>query len=86
MPHYRIKGNTILAQQPALMMSNETLYRVVAISLHMFLNFILISYLMSFDWTASWLRFAGFLAIVLVLFLLFVKHLLSFITFIKSKP
>ncbi|HWJ92235.1 MAG TPA: hypothetical protein VNR87_14055 [Flavisolibacter sp.] len=66
-------------------MSNQTLYRVIAISLHMFLNFILISYLMSFDWTASWLRFGGFLIILLVLFLLFVRHLLSFIAFIKSR-
>lgn len=66
-------------------MKNKFLYRLVALLLHVFLNFIFISYLMSFDWTSSWIRFFLFFTVVLILFLLFVKHLLSFILFIKSK-
>lgn len=65
-------------------MNNKFLYRVIFISLHIFFNFILISYLMSFDWTVTWMRFGLFILILVVLFILFVKHLISFIQFIKS--
>ncbi|RYY85901.1 MAG: hypothetical protein EOO15_15805 [Chitinophagaceae bacterium] len=66
-------------------MTNKLLYRVVALTLHLFLNFIVISYLLSFDWTGSWLRFFGFVLILMLLFVLFVKHVLSFLQFLKSK-
>lgn len=65
-------------------MNNKLLLRVIFISLHIFLNFIFISYLMSFDLTGSWIRFSLFVLLVLVLLILFVKHLISFILFIKS--
>ena len=61
------------------------LYRVIGVALHTLLNFILVSYLMAFDWTSSWVKFTGFICLIIILFILFVKHLLSFIHFIKTK-
>ena len=63
---------------------NKLLFRVVAILLHVIINFILISYLVSFDLTGSWIRFFLFLFLVIILVGLFVKHLLSFLLFVKS--
>jgi hypothetical protein len=66
-------------------MNNGLLFRAVAISVHIFLNFILVSYLMRYDLTGSWVNFTLFIVFMLILLALFVKHLLSFIMFIKSK-
>ena len=66
-------------------MNSKLLFRVVSISLHIFLNFILISYLMSFDWTGSWLRFSLFIFVLLALIALFVLHFVHFILFLKSR-
>jgi hypothetical protein len=66
-------------------MDNKLLLRVILISVHIFLNFILISYLMSFDVTGSWVKFSLFILLVISLLILFIKHLISFILFLKSK-
>ena len=63
---------------------NKLLFKVVFILLHIISNFILISYLMSFDLTESWIKFSLFLLLVIILVILFVKHLLGFLLFIKS--
>ena len=65
-------------------MNNKLLIRVIFISVHIFLNFIFISYLMSFDLTETWVKFSLFILVLLLLLILFVKHLISFILFIKS--
>ena len=65
-------------------MFNALMLRTTALVVHIFLNVIVISYLVSYDPTGSWIRFAVFIAALLVLLILFVRHLVSFISFIKS--
>ena len=67
-------------------MINTLLFRTMAIILHTVLNIIIINYLLAVDVTGSWVRFGIFVAIILALFLLFVKHFFSFIRFLKSTP
>lgn len=63
---------------------NSILYRTVALVMHAVLNLVIISYLVRFDTTGSWVNFTAFIAAMLVLLILFIKHLVSFIYFIKS--
>jgi hypothetical protein len=63
----------------------HSLLRLLAILLHALLNFIAISYLTDLDITGSWLLFAGVVLVVLVLLYLFLKHVFSFILFLKSR-
>jgi hypothetical protein len=64
---------------------NNFILRLIAIILHAILNFVAVNYLTNFDLTGSWLIFIGFILVLFVFFLLFIKHLLSFIYFIKNK-
>jgi len=64
-------------------MNNLTI-RTTAIISHAMLNIFIVSYLMDYDISSSWLSFLGFVLLLLVLLLLFIYHLLSFIHFIKS--
>ena len=64
-------------------MNNLTI-RTAAIIFHALLNIFIVSYLMDYDISSSWLAFLGFVLLLLVLLLLFIRHLLSFIHFIKS--
>jgi hypothetical protein len=64
---------------------NNTPLRAAAILLHLLLNFFLVSWLMDFDLTGGWIRFALFLTVWLLLLLLFVVHMISFIRFLQSK-
>ena len=64
---------------------NQVAIRTILLILHATANFILISWVYNFDLTGSWLRFFGFIAGVLLLLFLFIKHLLSYIYFIKTK-
>jgi len=66
-------------------MSTQLLVRVVFLLIHIALNFIVVSYLVSFDWTGSWIRFFLFIILVLVLAFLFIRHIISIIYFIKSR-
>lgn len=63
---------------------NSFLLRFISIILHAVLNFILFSYLTDFDLTGSWIVFIGFLIVVIFLNYVFLKHLASFIHFIKK--
>ena len=64
---------------------NPLLLRTAAILLHAVANFLLITTLYNYDLTGSWLKFIGFIILVLFLLFLFIKHLLSYIYFIKTK-
>jgi hypothetical protein len=66
-------------------MNNRLLLRALAITIHIFLNFFLVTWLMKFDITGSWINFFLFIIAVAVLIVLFVIHLLSFILFIKTR-
>lgn len=58
--------------------------RFAAIWLHALLGFILLDYCFNLDISSSWLLLVGFSIIVLVLVWTFIKHLLSFVQFIKT--
>ncbi len=64
---------------------NQFALRTVLIILHAAANFILITILLDYDISGSWVRFIGFIALALLLLFLFIKHLLSYIYFIKTK-
>ena len=59
--------------------------RVGAILAHVILNIIIISWIVNFDITGSWLKVAGFAAVLFILLVLFIKHLISFINYLKTK-
>ncbi|MEO7922333.1 MAG: hypothetical protein ABIR30_01515 [Chitinophagaceae bacterium] len=63
---------------------NPLLLRTFAILIHAVANFILVTWLLNYDISGSWLYFVGFIAICLLLLFLFIKHLLSYIYFIKT--
>ena len=58
--------------------------RAVAIILHALANFVAVSYLLNYDITSSWLATICFVVVVLLLLFLFIKHIVSFINFIKT--
>ena len=64
---------------------NHLLFRLAALLLHAVLNFILISYLMDYDITVSWLKVVGFVLLIFMLLIAFIVHLLSFIKLIKTR-
>ena len=64
--------------------TTNSFVRIVAILIHAFLNFILISFVLGYDVGASWLSFSLFILLCFTLFALFVFHLFIFIRFIKS--
>ena len=65
---------------------NIILFRTTALILHTFANAAVVIYLTGYDVTASWLRVMAFTLIMLVLLALFIRHVVSFINFIKSAP
>jgi hypothetical protein len=62
---------------------NKLLVRIAAILIHSLLNFIIVSWLLNYDISGSWLAFFIFILVVLVLLYLFIRHIISFIYFIK---
>ena len=64
---------------------NSILLRVILLLLHALINFALISWLMNFDITGSWLAVGVFVIGVLLLMVVFIRHLLSFFSFLKTK-
>ena len=64
---------------------NSMITRIAAIIVHALINIIIISRLTDYDLTGSWLSFFGFVLLLLILFFLFIKHLVSVIHFIKNK-
>ena len=59
--------------------------RVGAMLAHVILNIIITSWIVNFDISASWLRVAGFAAVLFILLVLFIIHLISFINYLKTK-
>jgi hypothetical protein len=64
---------------------NQLALRTIFLILHAVANFILITLAFNYDITGSWALFIGFIAVALLLLFLFIKHLLSYIYFIKTK-
>ena len=63
----------------------RTALRTSAIILHTLANFIILSYLMSYDITGGWLSFALFVLACIVLLTALALHVLSFIRFLQLK-
>lgn len=59
--------------------------RIAALLFHAVLNFIVVTGLTNFDLTGSWSLFAAFAAVVFVLLYLFLRHVVSFVCFLKNK-
>ena len=64
---------------------NSMLLRLVLLLLHAFINFALVSWLLNFDITGSWLAVGAFVIGVLLLMVVFIRHLLSFFSFLKTR-
>jgi LPXTG-motif cell wall-anchored protein len=63
---------------------NNLIFRTAAIIFHALLNVFIVSYLTGYDITGSWFRFIGFLLVLFFLLFFFIRHILSYIHFIKS--
>jgi hypothetical protein len=59
--------------------------RLMALLLHAVLNFIVITWFTNFDLTGSWLVFTGFVVAVFALIYFFLKHIVSFLHFVKNR-
>ena len=64
---------------------NSLFLRVGALLAHVILNIVIVAYATDYDVSGSWLAFIGFLILLFILLALFLKHLISFIQFIKTK-
>ena len=64
---------------------NQLLFRTFLLLLHLVANFVLISYVFRYDITGSWIGFIGFIILAFFLFYLFIRHLISYINFTKTK-
>lgn len=64
---------------------NGILLRTGLLLIHGFLNFVLVSYLLNFDLTGSWLALTGFIILLFTLMVLFIRHVFFFYSFIKTK-
>lgn len=58
--------------------------RTFLILIHAFINFLLVSWVLQYDITGSWMGFTLFIILCLLLLVLFVKHLVSFIKYLQS--
>jgi len=64
---------------------NNTILRVGALFIHVIVNIVIVAYVTRYDISGSWLSFAGFMVLLFILLIAFIKHLISFISFIKTK-
>jgi hypothetical protein len=64
---------------------NNFFLRILALLLHAAANFLVVTWLLNFDITKKWLYFIGFVALLLALLYLFIRHITSFIYFLKTK-
>jgi hypothetical protein len=64
---------------------NSIFLRVAALLLHAVANFVLVNYLVNFDIAGKWVYFIGFIVLLLILIYFFIRHIVSFVYFIKTK-
>jgi len=64
---------------------NHLIPRTTAILLHAAFNWLLLNWLMSYDLTGSWIVFAGFASLILVLILVFSLHIINYFYFLKTR-
>jgi hypothetical protein len=64
---------------------NKRLFRTLILILHALLNFFIVSYVMDYDLTGSWLRIILFVLLMLVLLYFFILHLVAYYKLVKPK-
>jgi len=64
---------------------NNLAVRICILLLHFIASILLLTFLVDYDITGKWIKFIGFIILMLLLLFLFVKHLISFYYFIKTK-
>lgn len=64
---------------------NNILFRTLMLLLHALLNFFIVSYVMDYDLTGSWLRIILFVLLLLALLYFFILHLIAYYKLLKSK-
>ncbi len=64
---------------------NKLLFRTLILILHTLLNVFILTYVMDYDLTGSWLRIILFVLLILTLMYFFLLHILSYYKFVKSK-
>ena len=65
-------------------MPDKLILRTTALLLHGLFNFILLTWVMKFDLTGSWLLFIGFIILALAMLSLLVMHLVSYYFYLKT--
>ena len=64
---------------------NKLLFRTLILLLHALLNFFIVSFVMDYDLTGSWLRIALFILMLMVLLYFFILHIVAYYKLVKSK-
>jgi hypothetical protein len=82
---HRMKHFYLLSIIFYLSTMNSPAIRTVLLLLHVAANFLLVNYLLRYDITGKWVYFIGFILLLFLLLFLFIKHMVSYIYFIKSK-
>ncbi|RYY57126.1 MAG: hypothetical protein EOO09_03580 [Chitinophagaceae bacterium] len=59
--------------------------RVFALLLHALLTTYLLTWILRYDLTDSWILFAGFVSLLLLLLFFFTLHVIAFFYFLKSR-
>jgi len=64
---------------------NKLLFRTLILILHTLLNVFILTYVMDYDLTGSWLRIILFVLLVLALLYFFLLHIVAYYKFVKPK-
>jgi hypothetical protein len=64
---------------------NKLLFRTLILILHALFNFFIISFVMDYDLTGSWLRISLFILMLMVLLYFFILHMVAYYKLVKSK-
>jgi hypothetical protein len=64
---------------------NKLALRTLLLILHTLLNILIVSFVMDYDLTGSWLRITLFVLLLLVLLYFFVLHLIAYSKLVKPK-
>ncbi|RYY60969.1 MAG: hypothetical protein EOO05_08030 [Chitinophagaceae bacterium] len=60
--------------------------RVLAILLHALLTIYILTWVMHYDITGTWIHLSGFISLLLLLLFFFTIHAIAFFYFLRSRP
>lgn len=64
---------------------SKLVFRTLLLILHTLLNFFIVSYVMDYDLTGSWLRISLFVLLLIVLLYFFLLHIIAYSKLVKPK-